>query len=310
MKSFRQVLIFSAGVLLILVGIAGLFLPVIQGWLMIFLGLSLIAPRFAERLKRRFFRKFFKNDLILIRAWKKEDVEAGFTTRCFPLVLKNSEELLSRENQHAFLRHFASSKVAQANKMHIPDKIAFLRQVHGSEVKVFNEPKDFPTMGFYPVGDADGAITNIPGLTLLVFSADCLPIFFECGGWVGLVHAGWRGTRDRIAAQAARLLRERSGLGPGNIRAFFGPSIGRAHYEVGGEFKSYFRASSLLEKKGNLYFDLARENETQLARAGVRRRSIANLKICTVDENDSFYSFRKEGGHAGRTISFITKLWP
>ena len=308
MKQIRQALVFSAGVFLILLGIIGLVLPILQGWLLIFLGLSLIAPRLAERLRRRFFRRFFKSDLIYLEEWKKTNVEAGFTTRHFSLVLKNTEELLSRENQTELIRLFSKSAVASSHKLLVPDKLVLLRQVHGSGIRVLRDAQIYKASGLYPIEAVDGAITQIKGLTLLVFSADCLPIFFVCGDWVGIAHAGWRGTKGRIAAAMVENLCKESGLPPSDVRAVFGPCISASHYEVGEEFGGYFRSSSLVRKAGKLCFDLAKENEAQLIEAGMPAKNISNHDICTYSEGETFYSFRREGQAAGRIISFITKV--
>lgn len=41
---FWKIVSISSGSLLILLGIVGLFLPILQGWLMIFAGLALLSP--------------------------------------------------------------------------------------------------------------------------------------------------------------------------------------------------------------------------------------------------------------------------
>ena len=53
----KKVLLAIAGAVLVLIGIAGLILPVLPGWLFIFLGLSFIAPEFAEKNKKKSFKK-------------------------------------------------------------------------------------------------------------------------------------------------------------------------------------------------------------------------------------------------------------
>ncbi len=311
MKQIRQALMFSAGIFLILLGIVGLVLPFLQGWLFIFLGLSLIAPRLAERLRRRFFRRFFKSDLIYLEEWKRSNVEAGFTTRRFGLVLKNTEDLLLEANRREFIRLFSESSVARSHKLSVPERLVLLRQVHGSEVKVLKDEQACSKPGLYPLEGTDGAITNVSGLTVLVFSADCLPIFFTCGAWVGLAHAGWRGTKGCIASGMVEKLCRESGLPAQEIRVLFGPCISARHYEVGPEFKDYFRPSSLRfvgnGRDRSLHFDLAKENEAQLIEAGVPAKNISNHDICTYAESETFDSFRRDGQASGRIISFITK---
>ena len=77
-------------------------------------------------------------------------------------------------------------------------------QVHGDTVRTvtaadlgigLDEPEPW---------QADGLVTDIPGVTLAVYSADCLPILLydPVRRVVGAVHAGWRGTALGIAAKA------------------------------------------------------------------------------------------------------------
>ena len=209
-------------------------------------------------------------------------------------------------------------------------RFAFLNQVHGNNIAVIEDEKQVEKPGFYHFLKADGIVTNISHLTLLVMTADCLSIFFivlkrgpeaqkPASDWVGLAHAGWRGTRQEIARKTISLLRERSGCRPEDIFVAFGPVIGSAHYEVGSEFQQYFPASTdrrrLFDPQPALrrinekwLLDLACENTRQLREAGIPKAHLVNLKICTVDENSHFYSSRKEKDAAGRMISFITKI--
>ena len=154
------------GVLLIIAGTAGLLLPVVPGWVLIFFGLSFIAPKLAERLKRRFFRKFFKEGIIRLKEWEKFSVKAELTTKHFPLVLKKTDELSDPRIQGEF------------QKLVSGEKFVFLNQVHQRRVEVLDDESKFVRNGFYELPNTDGVLTNIRGLTLLVLTADCLPIIF------------------------------------------------------------------------------------------------------------------------------------
>lgn len=297
------------GALLMLVGVVGLILPILPGWPILFFGLSLIAPKLAERLKKRLFRKFFKSDIATLDEWKKSRVLAGFTTKKFPLFLQKTDDLLKEENQRRFTELF-SPKENDSSRGRMT-KFVVLGQTHGDGVAVLDNPSKYSKEGFYPVPACDAAMTNLPGLTLLVFSADCLPIFFLAGSWIALAHAGWKGTEQKIARKTLRLLLEKSGCRPKSVKIIFGPSISQRHYTVGKEFYDYFPASSLRYfGKGadrSPHFDLAGENRRQLVKSKVPADNITDYQICTVDENENFYSFRKEKDNAGRIISFIQK---
>lgn len=243
--------------------------------------------------------------LVLLEPWKKLGVRSGFTTKRFPLVLKKSTEWLKRPTQRRFEQLFSKGRYA------------VLGQVHGGNVAVLKDQKRYDKNSFYHFPKTDGVVTNISNLTLLVLTADCLPVFLclttsspgkkAKADWVGVVHAGWRGTRAGIVEKAVRLLCERSGGDPRDVYAAFGPCIGKAHYEVGEEFGVYFK-DSVLRRRNKLYFDLAGENRRQLVALGLQPDRISDPRLCTVSGNRNFYSFRKEKEAAGRTISFITKL--
>ncbi|MBI2095050.1 MAG: polyphenol oxidase family protein [Candidatus Omnitrophica bacterium] len=225
-----------------------------------------------------------------------EGVEYGFTTRHFPLFLKKTDDLSVPANQER-LKGFFSGRA---------DRFVFLEQTHGDGVVALDVGTADRIGRFHRAPSADGAITCVEGLALLVLSADCLPIFFLAPGpprhagagpgptrWVGLAHAGRRGTHARIARKTFGLLLERSGRRPGEVRVAFGPAICGRHYEVG-------------EESGvKRFFDIAAENKRQLLEAGADPRNISDPGICTYSENGDFYSYRKEGDRAGRMISAI-----
>jgi YfiH family protein len=302
------------GVLLMAVGIAGLVLPILPGWIFLVIGLSMVAPQYAAGFRRKLQQKFFKQDTIRFQEWRKKGVIAGFTTKHFPLLLKKTDELLNLSNQNAFRELLWKSHVLMESEKASLNRFAFLNQVHGSEIVVLEDAKLYDKEGFYHFLKADAVITDIPRLTLLTLSADCLTIFFLVKGrgkkadWVGLAHAGWRGTAEKIAAKTVAKLIERSGCRPSDVQVAFGPCISAPNYEVRPEFKQHFKGRSLTIKKDKLHFDLAGENARQLLEAGVWSWNILDSKICTIGQNAHFYSFRKEKEDAGRMISFITKL--
>lgn len=307
MKQVQQMFLFFFGVLLLLVGVLGLVMPVVPGWLFLFMGLSMAAPRTAARVRWWLFRRRFKNELLLFDEWLPQ-AEAGYTTRHFSLFLTKTDDLLSEQNQALFAKLLHAGRSTFDKTLKPIERFVLLKQVHGDRIAVLDDPGKFRKPGFYHQPSADGAVTCVPDLTLLVFSADCLPVFFKAGEWVGLAHAGWRGTKAGIAVKMLDLISERSGVGVDRVRVILGPRIGSTAYEVGTEFRGHFTEHRFRTRKGRLYFDLAEENTRQLVRAGARAKNIADHGICTVRQNRDFYSFRKEGEKAGRIVSFLTKL--
>ena len=83
----------------------------------------------------------------------------------------------------------------------------------------------------------DGLITNVPGLTLVTFFADCVPLYFvdPVHRAIGLSHSGWKGTVHRMGQKTIEAMGETFGTKPEDLRVCIGPSICRDCYEVSEE---------------------------------------------------------------------------
>jgi hypothetical protein len=187
------------------------------------------------------------------------------------------------------------------------------QQTHSAEVQVIRHPEDH--LASAPrVGDA--LVTDVPGLLLGVQSADCVPILIADmkRRAVAAVHAGWRGTRARIAEQAVATLRAEFGTRPEDCLAAIGPAAGVCCYEVGQEVTKQFRsefayAESLIsnhQPNGKAHLDLQTANLRQLIAAGLTGPHIFPSGLCTLCRNDLFFSHRREHARGvGRLLSVI-----
>ncbi len=83
------------------------------------------------------------------------------------------------------------------------DHMAFTRQVHGKTVRVVAEADVHTLMTPVPY-DADGLVTNIPGLAITCFIADCVPLLLHdpVHRVIGAIHCGWRSTVQDIMSEA------------------------------------------------------------------------------------------------------------
>ena len=151
------------------------------------------------------------------------------------------------------------------------------------------------------LGRGDALLENAPGAVVAVRTADCIPILLvdERRRAVAAVHAGWRGTVARIAAQAVQTMAERFGTSPADLHAAIGPGIGKCCYEVGPEVAAQFGG------QGRAHIDLADANRRQLVEAGVTPGRIYASNLCTMCLSADFHSFRREGEAAGRLYSFV-----
>lgn len=183
-------------------------------------------------------------------------------------------------------------------------------QIHGNRVKFAgNEDKGRGSLSDSDaIPQTDAFVTDKRNLPLAVFTADCLPVFLydSQNRAIGLIHAGWKGTKGAVTQNAAGLMREKFNTEARFLYAGFGPCIRECCYEVGEEFNAYF-TQGLTQRDERYYLDLAGINKKQLLALGVKEENIIDSKICTCCRNAEFFSYRKEGPACGRMIS-VTML--
>lgn len=107
-----------------------------------------------------------------------------------------------------------------------------------------------------PYTDVDGMITNVRGLVLATFYADCVPLYFvdPVHHAIGLSHSGWRGTVAKIGAVTIRKMQETYGTDPADVYAAIGPSICQECYEVSEDVILEFKKSFAPEHWEKLFY--------------------------------------------------------
>lgn len=189
-----------------------------------------------------------------------------------------------------------------------PNTMFDVWQIHSTEVVFADAPRS-PEM---PHSRADIILTDKPEVTLFMRFADCVPImlFDPVCGVVGIVHAGWRGTVNRVASIAIKAMNEKYGSIPSDIIVGLGPSVGVDHYEVGPDVLSLVEitlgdnANEVINyENGAYYFDLWGANRMLLEQEGVQKIEISG--ICTACQMDDWYSHRGEKGRTGRFGALI-----
>jgi len=141
----------------------------------------------------------------------------------------------------------------------------------------------------------DGLWTDERGLPLLALGADCLPIgLARVNGAkpaLSVVHAGWRGLLEGIAAKGVEA------LGGGLVAAAIGPAIGPCCYEVGEEVAEPFRRAFGFGLVRDGHLDLWTAAERALRAAGVVR--VERFDLCTACNPELFFSERRTGRPRG-----------
>lgn len=210
----------------------------------------------------------------------------------------------------------------------------FTDQTHTTNVRVVTEadagkgltrPKDYH--------DVDGLVTDVPGIVLSVFTADCVPVFLAdpVRRAIGLVHSGWRGTAGRIAEKAIRLMSGHYGTDPADLICAVAPSICQECYEISRDVAEVFGkafsgheteilttplqtdikndpvtkylASGHSEDKFHL--DLWQANRIVLEEAGVLPSHITVTDICTCCNPGLLFSHRASHGKRGNLGAFL-----
>ena len=187
------------------------------------------------------------------------------------------------------------------------------RQVHRSDVRRVTaedcgkglwQPQDYDS--------ADALVTDVPGIPLIVFSADCnvLLLHDPVRRVIGAAHAGWRGTAAGIAAETVRVMAEDYGCDPADLRAAIGPAIGPCCFETDGDVPEALRAALgdaaepfMAWNGSKWHIDLKAVNALWLQKAGVTHIDICDH--CTACRPDLYWSHRKMGLRRGEQAALI-----
>ncbi|HET7572298.1 MAG TPA: polyphenol oxidase family protein [Gaiellaceae bacterium] len=175
-----------------------------------------------------------------------------------------------------------------------PDGATMGWQRHGAVV-ARAEPRGIVTPGTV-YDHCDGLWSDEPGRTMLLLTADCLPIAIARADGrapaVAILHAGWRGLLAGIVAAGVRA------LGGGTLAAAIGPGIGPCCYEVGEEVATPFREAFGDDVVRGGRLDLWSSAERALRAAGVDR--VDRFDLCTACDEGRFFSHRRDRGVTGR----------
>jgi YfiH family protein len=204
-------------------------------------------------------------------------------------------------------RRDAIAESRRSIRAFVPSAPVWLDQVHGAAVvDVDPLPRD--------AGDrwprADAAVTRATDVVLAIRVADCLPALFAAadGAVIGAAHAGWRGLAAGVLENTVTAMR----CDTAGIRAWLGPCISAAAYEVGDDVRDAFVAGDAGAacaftpgRPGKWHADLAMLARRRLARAGVV--AVTSAGLCTAADPARFYSYRRDRA-TGRMAALIWRV--
>jgi YfiH family protein len=180
-----------------------------------------------------------------------------------------------------------------------------LKQIHSNIVQDMTD-----TWSSNEPLEGDAAVTAVRGAVLGIQTADCVPILIADreSRVVAAVHAGWRGTAARIVQRTIDRIQSQYSIPAAQLTAAIGPHNAVCCYEVGEEVVEAINDPEVFLRRpewAKPHFDQASANKKQLLEAGVHENQITVSNLCTQCRADLFFSYRREGRHAGRMLSII-----
>ncbi|MBK5276414.1 MAG: peptidoglycan editing factor PgeF [Desulfuromonadales bacterium] len=192
------------------------------------------------------------------------------------------------------------------------DTLVTVKQVHGTDILVIDEPNEDYSHFLGLEGDA--VITNQSGVMIGVTVADCAPILLldREKQIIAAVHAGWKGTAARLVSKAVAGMQSLFDCNPADVQAAIGPCIGKCCYEVDTPVRQAFTQNnvpweSCTEHIGidRWRLDLAAVNRELLIEAGLPASGIQLSDMCVSCQRELFFSYRRDEGETGRQMGFI-----
>lgn len=199
-----------------------------------------------------------------------------------------------------------------------PENMVFSRQTHTTNIMNVTE-KD-RGLGFTrdrDYNDIDGLITNVPGVVLVTFYADCVPLLLvdPVHHAIGSAHSGWRGTVNNMGKAVVEAMTKAFGTKPEDVVAAIGPSICQDCYEVSGDVIGAFQKAydpglwpSLFYEKENGKYQLNLQQACfeNFLSSGLLPEHISLPDLCTCCNPQLLYSHRASGGKRGNLAAFLT----
>ena len=239
----------------------------------------------------------------------------GFTTRWGGVSEGYLDSLNLGENRGDLDENVRENYRRVLEALDIPDqKLCFTKQVHKNEVRVVTD-EDRREL-FSPFAyEADGIVTNVKGLPLICFTADCVPVLLcdPDAGVVSAIHCGWRSTVADILGVAVKKMTE-LGSESSNIRAAIGPAIEMCCYETDAEVPQAIKKLLGRDCKdtffavgdtGKYMVDLKETNRRRLLQLGLKNENISVSDECTSCNSDKYWSHRFTNGERGSQAALI-----
>lgn len=199
-------------------------------------------------------------------------------------------------------------------------RLVFSDQVHETNIrKVTTEDCGKGIIRESDIRKTDGLVTNEPGVPIMTFFADCVPLFFydPAGKVIAMAHSGWRGTVGKIGRKMIEYMHTEYGSDPSKIICAIAPSICQSCYEVSADVADRFyevfgegHGEALLYRKenGKYQLNLHRACEISLLEAGVLPENLDVTDLCTCCNPELLFSHRASNGKRGNLAGVMMIL--
>lgn len=160
----------------------------------------------------------------------------------------------------------------------------------------------------------DGLITNEKNIPLVIFGADCVPVFLvdTVKKAIGVAHCGWVGTANRMSEKILMEMIKNFNCNPKDIVVGIGASIGDCCFQVDRPVLDIFEKNidffmeftkKDIRQEDKYLMDLWGINKKLLEDLGVKNIEISGL--CTMCNSDLFYSYRVMGDKRGNMAGIL-----
>ncbi len=190
-------------------------------------------------------------------------------------------------------------------------------QTHSNKVLVIDEAlmSASPSHKINTLYGVDATITHLQNIFLCATTADCVPVLLydKEKQIVAAIHAGWKSLVGGIIENTITKMRIVYNTNPTHIVGAIGPSISQKNYEVGDELIAEFNEAGfdlstvtfVNEQTNKWHIDLKHLSRNELVRLGVDPQQIETSTLCTFDEEELFFSARRQSIVSGRMLSGI-----
>ncbi|MFC1484979.1 peptidoglycan editing factor PgeF [bacterium] len=177
-------------------------------------------------------------------------------------------------------------------------------QIHGDNI--YEIQKNIFRPGYVTVENTDALYSVNKDALMLVFTADCIPVFIisKDKKIKALAHAGWRGVFNNIVGKTIIEIKKK--YFTSEFFVVFGPHLKKCCYEVGKEFQKFFKLDQFVIKGQRRFFlDMEKHLILKLKELGIKQTDIFKSNYCTGCNNDLFFSYRFDNKTDSRIGSFL-----